>query len=72
MRIRSRIRNLFDPGSGMEKIRIREPELTSRIRNTATYIYSPPPPLPANWLDGSSYILIYIAVIHIDLSTTKS
>ncbi len=30
----SGIRNIFDPGSGMEKIRIRDPVLTSWIRNT--------------------------------------
>jgi hypothetical protein len=33
----SRIR---DPGSGMKKFRIRDPEKTSRIRNSNNYIYS--------------------------------
>ncbi len=30
---------LLDPGSGMEKIRIQDPEETSRIRNTEIYCY---------------------------------
>jgi hypothetical protein len=37
----SRIRNIFEPGFGMEKIRILDPGCLSRIRNNGTYVYLP-------------------------------